>query len=254
MSHVFISYSRKDVKYKKKLVEHIEGSRFQVWHDDHIEYGDVWWPTIVTAIEECAAFIVIMTPDAEKSEWVRKEILIAKECEKHIFPLWIKGKIFSVFVDTQCVDLRTRVDTDGRTIYKLPSLKFYRRLSKFAPPLPLTEEEKKTVQQRNWLSVSHEPHDKPQYTNIDNSAEIEVARWADYRTPGNNDYYGMTMLALALEAADTFPMHSEAIIHLKRAFKLEPRILDRAYMTQYHEWTDEQQRLIKSIVKDRKFW
>jgi len=68
--HVFISYAREDQEYTRKLAEGLRQCGFEVWLDDRIDFGDRWWQTIVQAIRGSAGFVVVMTPDAEKSEWV----------------------------------------------------------------------------------------------------------------------------------------------------------------------------------------
>jgi len=71
-NHVFISYSRADRDYARKLENELRKRGFEVWIDDRIEFGNRWWQTIDQAIRGCAAFIVVMTPDSEKSERVEK--------------------------------------------------------------------------------------------------------------------------------------------------------------------------------------
>lgn len=120
-SHVFISYSRRDSDYAKRLREHLTQSSFNVWIDDAIEHGDQWFNQIHEAIKTCAAFLVLMTPEAEASEWVQKEILLAKRYKKPIFPLLLKSEEFAILIDLQFADVR-----DG----ELPGQEFHRRLSR----------------------------------------------------------------------------------------------------------------------------
>jgi serine/threonine protein kinase len=117
--HVFISYSRRDKDYARRLADDLTGSSFKVWIDDQIDYGDAWFREIDKAINGCAAFVVIMTPDAYESEWVQKEILLAKRYKKPIFPLLLKGDEFAILIDIQFGDVK-----DGA----LPPADFYRRL------------------------------------------------------------------------------------------------------------------------------
>lgn len=116
MQPVFISYSHKDESYAQILATSLRQHGFDVWIDDRISQGDKWFQTIVSAIENCAAFIVIMTPDSEKSEWVHKEILLAKREKKKIFPLLLKGKEFAILIDIQFYDVQD---------YKLPDESFF---------------------------------------------------------------------------------------------------------------------------------
>jgi serine/threonine protein kinase len=117
--HVFISYSRRDTVYAHQLREHLQNNNFNVWIDDAIEHGDQWFLQIHEAIKTCAAFLVVMTEDAENSEWVHKEILLAKRYKRPIFPLLLNGHEFAILIDLQFADVRK-----GR----MPENDFHRRL------------------------------------------------------------------------------------------------------------------------------
>lgn len=119
--HLFISYSRKDSAYAQRLKDHLRQNGLQVWIDDQIEHGDQWFNQINDAIKTCAAFLVIMSPDAEGSEWVQKEVLLAKRYQKPIFPLLLRGQEFPLLIDIQFADVRD----DG-----LPGTDFHRRVSR----------------------------------------------------------------------------------------------------------------------------
>jgi hypothetical protein len=125
MKHIFISYSRKNQTYARQLATTLQNNGFDVWIDDRIDYGDRWWRTIVGAIEECGAFVVVMSPDSEQSEWVEREILIAQREHKPIFPLLLGGKVFSLLITTQSVNV-----TDGA----MPPDDFYQGLARLIPP------------------------------------------------------------------------------------------------------------------------
>jgi len=117
--HVFISYSREDRAYVRRLADDLRGNGFEVWMDKRIECGDRWWQEVVKAVHACAALVVVMTPDAERSEWVEKEIMLAQREGKPILPLLLRGKEFSLLIDRQ------RVDVTGD---RLPPQAFYQRL------------------------------------------------------------------------------------------------------------------------------
>lgn len=120
-SPIFISYSRIDRNYVEKLANDLRQHGFDVWMDDRIDYGARWWQSIDQAILDCGAFVVVMTPDAEKSEWVHREILLAQRLRKPIFPLLLDGSNFSLLIDTQYIDVR-----DSR----MPSAQFHNQLGR----------------------------------------------------------------------------------------------------------------------------
>lgn len=117
--HLFISYSRRDAEYAMQLRKYMTNNGFNVWIDDAIEHGDDWFQQINEAIESSAAVLVIMTPESEKSEWVHKEILLAKRYQKPIFPLLLEGAEFPILIDIQYADVR---DTT------MPGTDFHRRV------------------------------------------------------------------------------------------------------------------------------
>lgn len=125
MGHIFISYSRKDKVYAQKLAESLRKYGFDIWIDGRIDYGDRWWQEIVKAIRACDVFVVIMTPDAEVSEWVEQEVLLAKREQKPLLPLLLKGKEFPLLITTQFADV-----TDG----ELPPEDFYTSLAEIIMP------------------------------------------------------------------------------------------------------------------------
>jgi formylglycine-generating enzyme required for sulfatase activity len=125
MSHIFISYNKQDHKYASQLADDLIHRGFDVWIDDRIDYGDRWWRTIVKAIQDCSAFIVIMTPNSDQSKWVEREVLLADQLHKPPFPILLAGNAFPIYVNTQWVDLRNR---------QLPPDRYYQRLRQVITP------------------------------------------------------------------------------------------------------------------------
>ncbi|MEO9462123.1 MAG: TIR domain-containing protein [Marinomonas sp.] len=82
MVDVFISYSRKDKERVARLARAIEDEGYDVWWDaelpPHQSYGDV----ITRKISEAKAAIVVWSPDAAASEWVRAEADMARNQKK----------------------------------------------------------------------------------------------------------------------------------------------------------------------------
>ena len=105
---VFISYAREDSEYVEELLEYLKSKKISAWADNNIDYGELWWRTIVANIRECRAMVVVMTPKSEASKWVEREILFADELEKPIFPLLLKGERFPLLIGMQYHDVRDR--------------------------------------------------------------------------------------------------------------------------------------------------
>ena len=54
-NHIFISYARQDQPYTRKLADHLRQRGFDVWMDDRIDFGDLWWRAIVRALQRVAS-------------------------------------------------------------------------------------------------------------------------------------------------------------------------------------------------------
>ncbi len=123
MSHIFISYSKKNKSYTDKLVDYLEKAGFHIWYDGRIDFGTSWEREIVKAIEACTAFIVVMTPESYESEWVSNECQHASELGKPQFPILLAGDVFFRYKSKQYVDVRGEV---------LPPESFLQRLAAYS--------------------------------------------------------------------------------------------------------------------------
>lgn len=106
MTHIFISYSRQDQTYAQQIKSALTTRNLPYWMDERIDPGDDWWDKIDGAIAGCAGMVVIMSPAAKTSRWVQREILLAEDRGKAIFPVLIAGDNWSLFVDTQYVEVQ----------------------------------------------------------------------------------------------------------------------------------------------------
>ena len=85
---VFISYSHQDKAFVKKLAGNLEKEGMKVWWDfEALKGGQDWSKEIERGIKQCEYFLVALTPDAVKSEWVANEIAYALQAQKTIIPL-----------------------------------------------------------------------------------------------------------------------------------------------------------------------
>ena len=88
---VFISYSRKDIKFARRLATDLENAGFDVWWDiSDLQGGDDWVRFIPAAIEASRSFVVLLSPDSIQSEWVSKEYSYALRLRKKIVPAMIR--------------------------------------------------------------------------------------------------------------------------------------------------------------------
>ncbi|MBL8161009.1 MAG: SUMF1/EgtB/PvdO family nonheme iron enzyme [Anaerolineae bacterium] len=118
--HIFISYSKHNSDYAYTLADFLQENGFDIWIDRiRIEYGVDWWAAIVQGLKGCGALIVVMTPESRQSDWVKREVFIALEDEKPVFPLLLNGENWELFVLTQYVDVRDGALPDGDLLKRL---------------------------------------------------------------------------------------------------------------------------------------
>jgi len=90
MPQVFISYSRKDSAFVRKLAGDLEKAGYDVWWDvSDLRGGDDWPRVIPAAIEASQYFLVVLSPNSATSEWVEKEYTQALSWRKKIIPLML---------------------------------------------------------------------------------------------------------------------------------------------------------------------
>jgi adenylate cyclase len=88
MPDIFISYSRRDTEQALQLVERLRAEGMTVWIDQHgIEAATIWSEEIVNAIDECSAFVVLLSEHSVASSNVAKEVHVACEANKRVLPI-----------------------------------------------------------------------------------------------------------------------------------------------------------------------
>jgi hypothetical protein len=118
---VFISYSRKDNDVTRRIVRFLQREGIKIWLDNEklIPGTAIWEEEIETAIKVASAVIAVMSPDSKNSEWVRREISLADQHRKQIFPLLVRGDEDSAItlrlITRQYVDLRQH-EEEGLTL------------------------------------------------------------------------------------------------------------------------------------------
>jgi hypothetical protein len=86
---IFISYARRDGRdLAAKLRIDLEQRDFTIWQDIiAMEGGEDWWLQIKEAIESVSVMILVLTPRALNSEFVRKEWIHARQVGTPVLPV-----------------------------------------------------------------------------------------------------------------------------------------------------------------------
>lgn len=92
MSHIFISYSRKDIDFAGKIVQALAENNLDTWIDwKSIPKGEDWEQEIYRGIEEADAFLFLISPDSVVSEMCNKEAAHAVQNGKRILPIVVRN-------------------------------------------------------------------------------------------------------------------------------------------------------------------
>ena len=131
---IFISHSSKDNTFGKRIVRDLREAfgNDAVWYDTQggLNGGDIWWGEIVQELEQCNIFILIVSPEAMESEWVRREFNIALTAKKQIIPIlhrkckmWIDLKIIQAIEFLSPLTYNSSFEQLMKVIGVVPSLK-----------------------------------------------------------------------------------------------------------------------------------
>src|SRR6185436_14909945 len=91
MAKVFISYSRKDIEFAKRLTRELQKSDLDFWIDwEGIPPTVDWWKEIEKGIEEADIFLFLISPDSTKSKVCKQEIESAVKNGKRLIPLVVR--------------------------------------------------------------------------------------------------------------------------------------------------------------------
>src|SRR3990172_4936659 len=91
MAKVFISYSRKDIEFAKRLTAELQKSDIDFWIDwEGIPPTVDWWKEIEKGIEEADIYLFLISPDSIKSKVCGQEIDTAVKNGKRIIPIVVR--------------------------------------------------------------------------------------------------------------------------------------------------------------------
>lgn len=110
MLQVFVSYSRKDSDFARRLVTALETQGIQTWIDrEGIHAGSKWSETIQSALDESAAMVIIISPESMDSKNVRDEWQYFLDHDKPIIPILLRpSKIHFQLNRIQYVDFHSQ--------------------------------------------------------------------------------------------------------------------------------------------------
>ena len=121
--HIFVSYSRRDSSTMRRIRNDLETACLRVWTDEGIDVGTTSWKeAIESAILQAEIVLVMMSPSANDSIWVQREIDFAELHDKKILPVLVRGEprdaIPFALSGVQYIDLRRKYQNGIRRLVK----------------------------------------------------------------------------------------------------------------------------------------
>ena len=122
---IFISYSRRDKLFVRKLHDAIKAAGIDAWVDwEGIPLSSDWMKEITAAVEGSDAFIFVTSPDSLNSKYCIEELELGIKYNKKILPVLYREpdkehKMHPKLASTNWVYLRSKKDDFKATIPKL---------------------------------------------------------------------------------------------------------------------------------------
>lgn len=124
---LFISYSSLDKAATEPLRTALRHARQQVWMDEELGGGEVWWRTILEQIRSCEVFIVALSNNSLASKPCQAELRYAQALQRQILPVQV-GPVTSLrvtpFATTQIINfVNPSADSGGELIAAVHELR-----------------------------------------------------------------------------------------------------------------------------------
>ncbi|HEX6072202.1 MAG TPA: TIR domain-containing protein [Sphingomicrobium sp.] len=105
MSDVFVSYARPDEGQAVRVADALRSAGYNVWRDDELPAHRAYADVIEERLKAAEAVVVLWSPEAAKSQWVRAEADAARSADK-LVQATLDGSIPPMpFNQIQCADL-----------------------------------------------------------------------------------------------------------------------------------------------------
>src|SRR5690348_16154690 len=112
---LFISYSRVDRPFVEKMTVRLRHLYHDVWFDESLHGGQLWWDEILMRIADCDIFIYLLSRESVQSTYCQAELVAARRLHKQILPVLIRARtpIPEDLQAIQIVDMSKGITTDS---------------------------------------------------------------------------------------------------------------------------------------------
>ena len=86
---IFMSYSRNDEATVKVLARGFEKVHREVWYDQDLEGGEIWWDAVLRQIRAADVFLFVLSDRSLESKACLAELDYARACKREILPVQV---------------------------------------------------------------------------------------------------------------------------------------------------------------------
>jgi hypothetical protein len=131
-AEVFLSHASKDQAFANRLAAVLSRHGLKVFYSrKSIRGAQQWHDEIGRALERCNWFVLVLSPAAVASEWVKRELVYAlqkRRYRKHIVPLLFKSckidRLSWTLSEFQWVDFTARFEPACRELLALWRIRY----------------------------------------------------------------------------------------------------------------------------------
>jgi hypothetical protein len=129
---LFVSHATSDRKFLEKLTAAMREHGLRFWHSRRdIRGAQQWHDEIGAALRKCDWFVLVLSPAATRSKWVKLELLYALQndrYEKRIVPIVAKAcdseKLSWTLTSFQFVDFSRNFEQGSRELLRIWGIRY----------------------------------------------------------------------------------------------------------------------------------
>lgn len=129
---LFVSHATADRRFLNKLTSVFNEHNIPFWYSrTHIRGAQQWHDDIGAALRRCDWFLLVLTPAAVRSKWVKRELLYVLQedrYEKRIIPLVVKPCKFKrlswTLASFEFIDLSKDFEAGCRNLLRIWGLRY----------------------------------------------------------------------------------------------------------------------------------
>lgn len=132
-----VTYARPDAEYGNRLVEWVTNAGLPAWSIADLAWGSRWVYEIRQRLRHALAVVVVMSPAAEESEDVEREVLEGQWYGREFFPVLLRGDRNFLLASSSYFDARGGILPGKAELRRLQRIQQARLSGQpTAPPIP----------------------------------------------------------------------------------------------------------------------